>query len=92
MTFEMPKFAENRNSMWSEPSQKWKYVSSDNHGQNILDKFKKLSKIGFSMEYFTDHFSKDSGKTVKTYFLGGRLGTCHQFQVFQRFYWKFSIF
>ena len=39
-----------------EPSQKWKSVSSHNLEQKVGDKFTKLSKIGFSMEWFTADF------------------------------------
>ena len=60
-------------------------VSTDNLGQNMSDKFKKLSKTGFSMERFAANFSKFSSTTVKNYFLSGRLGNYHQFEVFQRF-------
>ena len=48
-----------------------------NHGQNVVDKFTKLSKIGFFVERFTAHFSKFSSKTVKICLLGSWLGTCH---------------
>ena len=40
----------------SGPSQKQKSVSSDNLGQKVGDKLTKLSKIGFSMEWFTADF------------------------------------
>ena len=36
----------------SEPSYKWKSVSSDNLGQKVGNKFTKLSKIGFSSKSF----------------------------------------
>ena len=41
-------------------------------------------------------FWQFSGTTVEIWLLGGLLGTCHQFQNFQRFYWiylpNFKIF
>ena len=57
-----------------------------NLGQNIVDKFTKLSKIGFSMERFTADFLQFSNATVKIYLLGGRLDTHVQFQAIQGFY------
>ena len=53
----------------------------------IADKFKKLSKIGFSMEYFIlADFLRFSGTNVKVSFLDGRLGIGHQIQEFDRFF------
>ena len=40
---------------------RWNY----NLGQDIVDKFKKLSKIGFFMECLTADFSHFSGTAVK---------------------------
>ena len=54
-------------------------------GQKIVGKFTKLSEIGFFLKCFTIDFWQFSIATVKTCFLGDRLGTHHQFQVFQRF-------
>ena len=42
-------------------------VFSDNFGRNIVGKFTKLSKIGFSRESFTAYFSQFSGTTVKIF-------------------------
>lgn len=61
----------------------------DNLGWNIVCKFPKLSKIGFSIEYFTADFLKFSWTNLKTWLLGVQLGTCHQFQNFQRLSWNF---
>ena len=58
---------------------------SENDEQNIVDEFMKFSKIGFSIERFTADFSQFSGTTVKICLYGGRLGTRHHFQAFQRF-------
>ena len=38
-----------------------------NLGQNIVDKFTKISKINFSMEYFIVDLLQCSSKTVKIY-------------------------
>ena len=45
-----------------------------NLGQNIVDKFTKLSKINFSIEYFTAHFSQFSSAIDRICLLGDRLG------------------
>ena len=37
-----------------------------NHGQNVIDKFTKLSKTGFSMESFRADFSQFCGTTVSS--------------------------
>ena len=60
-------------------------VSSDNPGQNMLDKFTKLSKIRFSLECFTADFLQVSSTTIKIYLLRDRLGTHHQFQKIHKF-------
>ena len=49
----------------------------------------KLSKIGFSMEWFTADFLQFFTKNVKIWLLVGRLGTRHQIQAFQGFSGKF---
>ena len=59
--------------------------------QNIADKFKKLSKTGFSMECFTAAFLQISSAHVKVGLLSDWLGTWHQFQAFQRFYWNLLL-
>ena len=61
------------------------YTNYFNHRQNIADTFAKLSKICFSMEFFTADFSQFSRAIVKNWLLGSRLGTCHKFQTFQEF-------
>ena len=58
----------------------------NNHGQNIVDKLMKLSKIGFSMECFTADFLQFFSATVKICLWDSRLGNCHQFKACQRFY------
>lgn len=50
-SFEKLKSAENVNCKESWPS--WKYVSSDSLGQNIVGKFKKITKIELSIECYT---------------------------------------
>ena len=40
-------------------------IKSHNLGQKVGDKFTKLSKIGFSMECFTDDFLRLLSKNVK---------------------------
>ena len=51
---------------------KWKYISSDSIGQNIVDKPTKLSNVGFSMEYFTAGFLQIYNATVKITLLVGQ--------------------
>ena len=51
----------------------------------------KLSKIGFSMEWFTADFLQFFTKNVKIWLLVGRLGTRHQIQAFQEFSGNFLI-
>ena len=53
-----------------------------NLGQNSLDKFTKVSKIGFLWNVLRD-FSGFSSTTVKKCRMGGRLDTCYQFQAFK---------
>ena len=48
-----------------------KLFCSDNLRQIILDKFMKLSKNSFLMEYFGTYFLKFSGETIKNSFFGG---------------------
>ena len=62
-----------------------------NFGQKVVDKFTKLTKIGFSIEWFTADFSRFSSANVKKCFSGGRLGTRYQIQAFQRFFKNFLI-
>ena len=54
--------------------------------KNIVDRFTKLSKIGVYLECFTAEFLLFSSTIVEIWLLSGRLGTCHQFQAFQRFF------
>ena len=51
----------------------------------IINKFRLLGKIGFSTECFTADFWQFSSVTIEYWLLGSRLGTWHQFQVFQGF-------
>ena len=44
--------------MWSGVTQLWKYVSSENIPQNILEESIKVTNIDFSMECFTVDFLK----------------------------------
>ena len=66
-------------------------VDGYNHGQNIVDKLAKLSKIGVSLEWFTGDVSQYSSTTMKLLFSDDLLWTCFQFQVFQGFSWNFLI-
>ena len=54
-----------------------------NLGQNIVDKFTKLSIIGLSMECTTADFLQFSSTDVKICYFRGRQSTCCQFQAFQ---------
>ena len=56
-----------------------------NHGQNTVDRFTKLSKIGVSLECFTADFWQFSSTTVKIWFLGGGLGLTINFKLFRDF-------
>ena len=57
-----------------------------NLGQEDADKFTKLSKIGFFMEFFTAKFLRFfTEKNIKIWLLGGRLDTRHRIQAFQGF-------
>ena len=52
-------------------------------GQKVVNKFTKLSQIGFCMESFTAGFLRVFHKSVKYLLLGVRLGTRPQVQAFQ---------
>ena len=72
----------------------WTKIQSQQ--ENIVDKifgkmFKKLSKIGFSMEYFTAGLWQLFSRTVKISLLGCGLPTRHQLQAFQEFSWNFLV-
>ena len=55
-------------------------------GQKVADKFMKLSKIGFSVDFLLlFFFCKVLPKNVKIWLLGGWLYTRHQIQLFQGF-------
>ena len=56
-----------------------------NNGQNIVDKFTKLSKISVSWEYFTADLPQLSTITVEIWLLDACLGTCYQLKTFQGF-------
>ena len=49
-----------------------------------MDKVTKLFKIGFSMKCFTAEFLQFCSTNFKTSLVGGRVGTRHQIQAFQR--------
>ena len=61
--FKTLKTAQNLNSKSSRPSKK-KYVSPDNLGQNIVDKFTKLSEISAFIACIGSDFSQNLGTTV----------------------------
>ena len=63
----------------------FKNVHICNLEQKLVDKLTKLSKTGFTMECFTADFYDFLQKNVKIWFLGDRLGTCHQIQAFKCF-------
>ena len=50
--------------------------SLDNHGQNILFKFLKLSAIDFPVKCFSAYCLQFSNSTAKIFILCGQLGTC----------------
>ena len=56
-----------------------------NLGEKVGDKFTKLSKLGFSMEFLRLTFCNFLPKNVKILFLVGRLGTPHQTKHFRDF-------
>ena len=60
--------------------------------QNIIKKFMKISKIGFSIQHFMADFWQFSSTTVKTCLLGGQVVTSHQFKLFQAFSQNCIIF
>ena len=51
-----------------------------NPGQGVVNKFTKLSKIGFCVECFTASFLRVFNKDLA---LSDRLGTRHQIQAFE---------
>ena len=62
--------------------------SSYNLGQESVNKLTKLSKVYFSMKYFTVDFWRISRENVKICFLSSRQGICYQIQALQRYSWK----
>ena len=69
-----------------------KMFFSDNFRQNFVDKFKKITIVGFSLESFTADFLRLSSTTIRICFLGDLLGTRVQFETFQGSSWHFLIF
>ena len=67
-------------------------VRNYNHVQNIVDKFTKLTKTSVSLECFNAGFFQFSGIILTVSFLGGRHGTCYQFQAFNGFSCNFIFF
>ena len=53
----------------------------------IVDKFRKLSKIYFSIECFTAEFFAIFKRICQKLPLGCRLGTCHQIETFHGYSW-----
>ena len=62
------------------------------HGQNIVDKFSYLSKIGVTLECFKGDFSQFSSTVVEIWLLGGRWRFSINSKVFVGIYWKFPNF
>ena len=62
-----------------------------NFWRKAIDKFKKLSKIGFSVECFTADFLENFQRKVTAWLLGGCLGTPNQIQTFEMFSSNFLI-
>ena len=62
-----------------------------NYGQKVVDKFTKLSKIGFSMECFAAGFLCLASGNFKNLLWGSHLDTHFQIQAFQGFPWNFQI-
>ena len=75
----MPKSTENVNFKGSWLSWETKYVSSENLGQNFMDKFRKFSKINFNRECFAANFWAFSSKIVKIFLMGDPLDAFLQF-------------
>ena len=67
-------------------------VFSDNLEEKVAERLKNLSKICFSMEYFTaDFLLFFLLKNVKIWLLVGQLCTRHQIKAFQEFSQNFPI-
>ena len=62
-----------------------------NLGQNIVNKYTKLTKLGFTTECFSHDFLQFPGTIVKIWLLGYRLVTCDKLQAFQGFFRNFLI-
>ena len=58
----------------------WGYVSRNNLGQKVVDKFMKLSKIGFLWNILQLIFCDFLSKNFKIWLLSSRLSTRHQIQ------------
>ena len=67
-------------------------VFTGNLGQNNVDKFTKVSNIGFCMEYFTADFSQFCRTTVKNCLLSCQLKNFTSVPSFPRFSLKFPNF
>ena len=61
------------------------YISSDNPGQNIVDKSTKLKNIGFLMEYLRVIFTNFGAQLLKCALKVVSWLLFHQFQAFQGF-------
>ena len=64
----------------------YRKYSYNNLGQNLQDRFKKISKTGFPMERFTANFLKFSNTTLKIRLTGVRLCSRFQLQPFWVFF------
>ena len=47
------------------------FILTYSHGENILDKFTKISAIDISLECFADDFSQFFSATIKIWLLDG---------------------
>ena len=76
----------------SGPSYKQKSVSSENFRQKVGDKLTKLSKIGFSMEWFTADFLQFFTKKSQNLAFGWMTGYSSSNPCISRILWKFRNF
>ena len=69
-----------------------KFQKNYNVGQKVVDKFTKLSKIDFSMEYFTVDFLQFFGKKRQNLALGWTAGSSTSNPSISGIFLKFSNF
>ena len=84
MSFRIQKFSENLKSTSLDQVRNETLFFEWIREKKVVNKFTKLSKIGFCMECFTAGFLCVFHKDVNIWLLGILLGTHHQIQVFQQ--------